>query len=170
MGKSERKDRINKSVGKSKKSIIKWTALTVTALLLGVGAVFAFSIPGLSKSEKVKPANGAVAIPLAKVADGNAHFYRLGDGGKDIGFFVVKGSDGALHTAFDACDVCFREKKGYVQQGDFMICKNCNKKFAINMIGRIAGGGCNPSHLNHSEDGKNVVIKVADIKPGALYF
>ena len=74
---------------------------------------------------------------------------------------MVKGSDGALHAAFDACDVCFREKKGYAQQDDSMLCKNCNKKFAIKMIGKAAGGGCNPSYLNYVEDGKNVVIMVA---------
>ena len=170
MGKGKKREEIGKSARKSKKTIIRWSALTVIALLLGVGAVFALNIPGLGKSEKVKAVNGAVNIPMAKVSDGKAHFYRIEDGGKDIGFFVVKGSDGALHTAFDACDVCFREKKGYVQQGEFMICKNCNKKFAINMIGKVSGGGCNPSYLNFSDDGKNVIIKVADLKPGSRFF
>ncbi len=156
--------------GKANTVLLKRTALAVVTLLIGVGAVSAFNIPGLGKSEKVKPANGMVTVPLAKVSDGKAHLYRIADGGKDIGFFVVKGSDGAIHTAFDACDVCFREKKGYVQQGDYMVCKNCNKKFAITMIGLMSGGGCNPSHLEHTETGGNVVIKVADLKPGARFF
>lgn len=155
---------------KTKKSLIKWTALTVTALLIGVGVAFALNIPGLGKGEKAKPVNGAVTIPLAKVSDGKAHFYRFADGGKDIGFFMVKGSDGALHTAFDACDVCFQEKKGYEQQGDFMICKNCNKKFAVVRIGPHAIGGCNPSYLPHTEAGGNAVVRVEDLKAGARFF
>ncbi len=153
-----------------KGSKVTWMILAALVLLAGGGAVFAFNIPGLGKSEKIKPVNGVVTLPLTKVSDGKAHFYRISDGGKEIGFFVVKGSDGAIHTAFDACDVCFKEKKGYEQQGDFMVCKNCNKKFAIKMIGNVGGGGCNPSYLNHLEDGKNVVVKVADLKPGARFF
>lgn len=155
---------------KSKKSVIKWTVLTVTALLIGVGAVFALNIPGLGKGEKVKPVNGAVTIPLAKVSDGKAHFYKFEDGGKEIGFFLVKGADNAIHVAFDACDVCFREKKGYEQQGDFMICKNCNKKFAIVRIGPHAIGGCNPSYLPSNQAAGNIVITVNDLKSGARFF
>ncbi len=151
-------------------AVRKWPALTATLLLIGAGAAFAFTIPGFGKSEKVKPVHGAVIIPIAAVSDGKAHFYRITDGGKEIGFFVVKGSDGALHTAFDACDVCFHEKKGYVQQGDYMICKTCNKKFAINMLGPGSGGGCNPSYLGHAEDGRNVIVKVAELKGGARFF
>jgi uncharacterized membrane protein len=156
--------------GRAKGSLLKWTALTLAILLIGVGAVFAFTVPGLAKSDKIKPVNGIVSVPLAKVSDGKAHFYRVAEGGKEIGFFVVKGSDGAIHTAFDACDVCFREKKGYVQQGDYMICKNCNKKFAIAMIGPVSAGGCNPSHLEHAEAGGNIIIKVANLKGGARFF
>ncbi len=163
---------VNRKVenGKGGKSLLKWAALTLAALLIGVGAVCAFTIPGLGKSEKVKPANGVVTLPLAKVSDGKAHFYRFADGGKEIGFFVVKGTDGGIHTAFDSCDVCFREKKGYVKQGDYMVCKNCNKKFAITMIGPHTIGGCNPSYLEHAEVGGNIVIKVADLRGGARFF
>jgi uncharacterized membrane protein len=153
-----------------KKSILKWTALAVTILLIGVCAVSAFTIPGMSKSEKVIPVNGAVAVPLTKVSDGKAHFYRFDDGGKEIGFFVVRGPDGAIHTAFDACDVCFREKKGYVQQGEFMICKNCNKKFAVVRIGPHAIGGCNPSYLPAQQTGNTIVISVNDLRSGARFF
>jgi uncharacterized membrane protein len=170
MGKTKKGDLVGAAAGNYGKSMIKWTLLTVAALLAGVSAVFAFHIPGFGGNEKVTPVNGAVAISLAKVSDGSAHFYRFDDGGKEIGFFVVKGSDGALHTAFDACDVCFHEKKGYNQQGGFMICKNCNRKFAINMIGQMNNGGCNPSHLAHAGDGRNIIIRAADIKTGARFF
>lgn len=170
MSKSKKSEEISKVVGKPRITAFKWAILTATALLIGVGTVLAFSIPGLGKSEKVKPVNGSVIIPLAKVSDGKAHFYRLADGDKEIGFFVVKGSDGAIHTAFDACDVCFREKKGYSQDGDFMTCRNCNKKFPITKIGPNSGSGCNPSHLGHTEDGRNVIVKVSDLKSGIQLF
>jgi uncharacterized membrane protein len=151
----------------------KWLKLGLLAglsLVVVATVAFGFNIPGMSKYERVKPVNGMVSVPVAKVSDGSAHFYRLADGGKELNFFIVKGSDGAIHTAFDACDVCFREKKGYQQQGDQMICKNCNQKFAVNRIGAASGGGCNPSHLPAKVDAAAVHISVADLKAGARFF
>jgi uncharacterized membrane protein len=154
----------------SKLSLLTWAGLTAAALAMGAGVVFAFSIPGLGSSEKVQPVNGVISIQLDRVSDGKAHFYQVAEGGRKIDFFVVKGSDGVFRTAFDACDVCFHEKKGYVQEGNFMICRNCNRKFAIGKIGRMNSGGCNPSYLEHTGDGRNIYIKVADIRPGARFF
>jgi uncharacterized membrane protein len=153
-----------------RKNGLKYGALVGLSLIALVTAAFGFNIPGMSKFEKVKPVNGVVTIPVAKVSDGSAHYYRLVDGGKELAFFVVKGSDGVIHTAFDACDVCFKEKKGYVQQGDQMLCKNCNQKFAISRIGAASGGGCNPSHLPAKVDAKNISISVTDLKAGARFF
>lgn len=170
MGKEKKKEEISVAAVKHRKTTLKWTVLVAAALLVTVGAVFAFSFPGFGGNQKVTPVNGTVSIPLNKVSDGTAHFYRYDDGGKEIGFFVVKGSDGALHTAFDACDVCFHEKKGYVQQGEFMICKNCNRKFAAVRIGPHAIGGCNPSYLPAQQSGSNIVISVNDLRSGARFF
>lgn len=149
---------------------IKRGVVVVAALLVAVTSVFAFSLPGMGKYQKVKAANGVVTIPAAKVSDGTAHFYKFTDNGKEIGFFIVKGGDGALHTAFDSCDVCYKEKKGYVQQGDSMVCKNCNQRFATTKIGPHAVGGCNPSYLPSASAGGNVVIKATDLQAGAKYF
>jgi uncharacterized membrane protein len=157
-------------MGNCRKGGLNYSLIVGLVLVLGVTAAFAFNIPGMGKFEKVKPVNGVVTIPVAKVNDGSAHFYRLTDGGKELGFFIVKGNDGVIHTAFDACDVCYKEKKGYVQAGDQMQCKNCNQKFAVARIGATSGGGCNPSHLPAKIDAKNVSISVADIKAGGRFF
>ncbi len=149
---------------------IKWGVVSLVALLVGVTSVFAFNLPGMGKYQKTKAVNGVVTIPAAKVSDGAAHFYKFTDNGKEIGFFIVKGADGALHTAFDSCDVCYKEKKGYVQQGDSMVCKNCNQRFATTKIGPHAVGGCNPSYLPSTSGGGNVVIKSSDLQAGAKYF
>ncbi len=141
----------------------------VIAVVLAVGAVsvFAFS---LGKYEKVTVSNGAVNLPVAKLTDGKAHFYKFGDGGKEITFFAVKSADGSVKTAFDACDACYKSKKGYEQQGDKMNCKNCNQKFAINRLGPNATGGCNPGYLPHQQSGNIISISVNDLKGGARYF
>lgn len=149
---------------------VTFVASAAVVLMLVAGAVFALNIPGFGKSEKVKGVNGTVSIRLAKVSDGKAHFSSYSVSGKEIGFFVVKAADGSIRTAFDACDVCYREKKGYEQRGDSMLCKNCNKKFAIARIGQGSSGGCNPSSLNSRLVNGNVVISVNDIKGGTRLF
>uniref|UniRef100_C6E3X4 Membrane iron-sulfur containing protein FtrD-like domain-containing protein n=1 Tax=Geobacter sp. (strain M21) TaxID=443144 RepID=C6E3X4_GEOSM len=149
---------------------LKYLLLVSLLLLVAATAAFAFNLPGMGKYDKVKPVNGRVTIPVSKVSDGKAHFFKVADGAKEISFFIVKGSDGVLHTAFDACDVCYREKKGYEQLGDKMVCKNCGMKFASVRIGAASSGGCNPSHLPAKIDAANVSITVDDLKTGARFF
>lgn len=157
-------------MGMMNKNAVRYAASIGLALLLMVTVAFGFSIPGLGRFEKVKPVNGVVTIPVAKVSDGKAHYFRLVNGGRDLNFFIVKGSDGVIHTAFDACDVCYREKKGYVQQGDQMICRNCNQKFGIGRLSAGSNGGCNPAHLPARVDAATVRISVADLMTGARFF
>ncbi len=86
-----------------------WPLLIVVALVLCAAGVFAFSLGG--KYEKVKQNNGTITVPVAKLADGKARFYKFDDGGKEITFFAVKSADGSYKTAFDACDACYKSKK-----------------------------------------------------------
>lgn len=155
-------------MGKSKR--IKVGLVAVAVVLVTVATAFAFTFPGFGKYETVKAERGVVAIPVSKVSDGKAHFFQYVDGGKEINFFVVKGTDGIFHTAFDACDVCFREKKGYVQQGDSMVCKNCNRKFPVNRIGAGSESGCNPSQLTAKINGTRLLFTVSDLRFGKRLF
>ena len=167
------KNKINKkSTSLSNNKVFLWTSLAVAALLvlMVVATLFAFCFHGPDKSKVVKPLNGAVIIPMEKISDGTVHFFRFNEGKKEIVFFVARGSDGVFHTAFDACEVCFMEKKGYAQKGDYLICKACEAKYAINMIGQENGAGCKPFNLRHTEDAKNIIIKEADIRSGERLF
>ena len=146
---------------------IIWAGIIIGVLLIGAAGVFAFS---LGKYEKITANNGTVSIPASRLSGGKARFYRFEDGGKSIAFFVVRAPDGSYRTAFDACDVCYREKKGYDQQGNQMLCKNCNRKFAIDRIAPSSGEGCNPSFLPHQVSGGVITIKATDLKAGARFF
>jgi len=174
MGKSGNNKIKNRSTSISGNRFFAWALLAVAVLLttMVTAAIFAFCFQGDGKSEQlVKAVNGVIIIPIEKVSDGAAHFYRFNNGRKEIVFFVVRGSDGVFHTAFDACErCCFRKREGYIQQGDYMICLGCKEKYAINMIGQVNGIGCKPHHLEHSDDGKNIIIKVSDLKAGAYFF
>jgi uncharacterized membrane protein len=165
--------RIGKNSSTANNRVFAWASLTVACLLaVMVGsAIFAFCFQGTDKRETVNAVDGVVTIPLAEVSDGIAHFYRFNNGRKEIVFFVVRGSDGVIHTAFDACEVCcFRKNKGYMQQGYYMICLGCRERYATNMIGQVNGIGCKPHLLEHTEVGKNIIIRVGDLKAGARFF
>lgn len=149
-----------------RKAVLLIGVVTLSLSFTAAG-VLAFS---LGKYEKVKASGGSVSIPVSKLSDGKARFFKFEDGGKEIAFFAVKAADGSIKVAFDACDACYRDKKGYEQQGDKMNCKNCNQKFAIGRLGPNATGGCNPGYLPHQMTGNSISIKVADLKAGARYF
>jgi uncharacterized membrane protein len=86
-----------------------------------------------------------------------------------VRYFVLKSSDGVLRAAFDACDVCWPENKGYFQRGDYMVCRNCGRKFASIKVNEVKGG-CNPAPLERSVVGEKLVIQMKDIELGKRYF
>ncbi len=112
---------------------------------------------------------GEVRLPVSVVGDGQAHFYTYKGNERDVNFFVLRSSDGVIRAAFDACDVCFREKKGYRQVGDLMICNNCGQQFPSVKI-NVLRGGCNPAPLERQVEGDYLVLRAADIETGAFYF
>ncbi|NDV25453.1 DUF2318 domain-containing protein [Desulfovibrio sp. JC010] len=110
-----------------------------------------------------------LSIPVAEVNDGEAHYYSIEMDGKEIRFFVVRSKDGIIRAAFDACDVCYRSKQGYSQQGDFMVCNNCGMRFHSTRI-NVVKGGCNPSPLERRTEGDKLFISLDAVRSGAKYF
>ncbi|PIW34643.1 MAG: DUF2318 domain-containing protein [Candidatus Nealsonbacteria bacterium CG15_BIG_FIL_POST_REV_8_21_14_020_37_12] len=119
---------------------------------------------GLFKSSQTN-SDGFVNIPLSEVTS-NAKWYGYDLGGEKIRFFVVKTSDGSIKTAFDACDVCYRYKKGYRQEGDYMVCNNCGNRYPMVGLGteNKNPGGCWPGYLPNIIQGDNVLIKKSDLE------
>jgi uncharacterized membrane protein len=122
------------------------------------------------QAQEVKPVDGEFRFPVSAFADGRAqHFVFKQSPSQWIRFFVVKSSDGKLRAAFDACDVCFRHRKGYVQRGDFMVCVNCGLKFKSTRINEVRGG-CNPAPLRRRVQGQALLLAVKDVQSGLRYF
>ncbi len=96
--------------------------------------------------------------------------YSYNVNGKEVNYFVVKGSDGEIRTAFDACDIC-GGSKGYRQEGNDMVCNNCERAFNIDSIGTAnMGGGCWPSYLTHEIKGEYILISKSELEQGAFRF
>jgi len=90
--------------------------------------------------------------------------------GVGVTYFAVRGGDGEIRTAFDACDVC-GGAKGYKQQGTDIACINCGKVFKIDGLGtQNKGYGCWPSYLSHKVENGKVLIKTSELKAGASRF
>lgn len=140
--------------------------------ILVVAAVAVWLLLGQGTAEgiaAVKAENGFVTLDVAKNNDGQAHYYKLATDKGDIKFFVVKSVDGVMRAAFDACDVCYREKKGYHQEGDFMVCNNCGQQFRTDLVNEVKGG-CNPAPLARRIDNDKLLIAQTDIVKGGWYF
>lgn len=119
---------------------------------------------------EVQPVNGVFAFPESSFQDGKAkHFKYKASPNLWIRFFIVKSLDGKIRAAFDACDVCFSAKKGYVQQGQNMICINCGLKFRTDKINETRGG-CNPSPLTRKIQNGQVLVSLNDVMSGARFF
>ena len=146
--------------------------LLFSAVLLVVAVAGFFTLSTGGEAEHyagVKSVNGEVRLDLNSVDDGQAHYFKYTSTKGDIPFFVIKSVDGVMRAAFDACDVCYREKKGYRQEGDMMICNNCNMQFKSDLI-NVVKGGCNPAPLTRRIEGGQLVINGHDILKGAWYF
>lgn len=110
-----------------------------------------------------------VKIPLKALDSGKALFLETQSEGRTLYYLALKTADGKYRSALDACDVCFRMNRGYRQEGDQLVCNNCNQKFASNKLGD-AKGGCNPHPLPNRIEGAYMVIQKSDIAAGKDYF
>ncbi len=156
--------------GNKKNPLLRILLFVTVVAVAGVGGWwFAAADGNDARYPQVSASDGRIELPLAQVSDGRAHFFSYEEGGATIDFFVLKSRDGVVRAAFDTCDVCFRERKGYRQEGDFMICNNCGQQFISEKINEVKGG-CNPAPLNRKISGDRLVIATADLAGGGHYF
>ncbi len=148
--------------------------LTLVGVILIAGAVVFFIGKGDNKKTSLASAPSvsditAVKFPAVLFQDGNARHFQHVDGNFTIRYFILKSSDGVIRAAFDACDVCWPANKGYYQEDDYMVCRNCGRKFASVLVNEVKGG-CNPAPLNRIMENGQVIIQVKDILEGKQYF
>jgi FTR1 family protein len=117
--------------------------------------------------EQVFKGNEPVNILVSRVDDGKLHHfeYTTPDGGT-VRFILIKLDSGKIGVALDACQIC--GDKGYYQQGQQIICRNCTA--AINPASIGQSGGCNPIELNAKQDGQDITIQPADLDASARFF
>ena len=124
----------------------------------------------LSQYQEAPVRDGRIVIPLGEVSDGKAHFYTYAKGGKQINFFVRTDAKGAVSSYFDACYTCYKQKKGYRQEGSDLVCNECNMRFGLGEEKWEEKGGCDPILLKSSIEDRSLVIETGVIERGVKLF
>jgi uncharacterized membrane protein len=163
---------------KSKKRNQKMMIMAAVLLVIIVAAVYVVSMGNTdddkiefnSDSDVYEQSETKIKIPVSSITT-KASFYKYDSDGVDISYFAVKGDDGEVHVAVDACDVCFHAKEGYEQVGDEMRCRNCGLTFPIIDIGeKNTGGGCWPSFIPMKINEDSVIIEKSDLDSKRFMF
>ena len=161
----------------SKHTSVSWMtmAMAAAALLLVIAFVVVCarsmrgSSPELAAAETVTTGED-VALPVATFADGRARFYRyITATGHEARFFVIKTPDGTVRAAFDACNFCFRQRRGFRQVGDRLTCNNCGRSISAQHVG-VLKGECNPATLEPTVEGDRVILRATALESGDRYF
>lgn len=165
LDRSHKKDQfVDAAKSKSSPNKVILTVAVAFVALLAYLIVFSTSKSGAVTRLSARAAgNGEISIPLSDVSDGNAKFFEyMSKSKKPVRFFVIKSSDGVYRAAADACDVCYRSKMGYHQEGDDMVCNKCGRHFPSKDV-NIITGSCNPDGLPRSVRGDKLVINTSDL-------
>ena len=130
----------------------------VVIIALATEFVYARSITAQSPAQTLVAQNGEVLIPLMGLGDGQMHFFAAQADNESIRFFVIRKPAG-WGVALDACRICGR--MGYRQDGQNVICRNCDSAIYIPSIGDA--GGCNPVGVKSHTDGDRLVVALSDL-------
>lgn len=115
------------------------------------------------------PVSGQVTIELADLARSQVRFFRyINPGNQEVRFLVARDSDGVVQVAFDASENDFKMKRGFRQDGDWIVNNKCDTSCRLSEINQ--GGGCRPIPLRHRLDGERLVLAENDILEGWRYF
>ncbi len=161
-------------LGTQRKSRLPMILVAAAVVIAGAGIYLVTNgIGGSTVTSKTDRSPGTtgdqVVHQVSQFSDGRAQHFELKHDDITIRYFILKSSDGIIRAAFDACDVCWPAGKGYYQDGDVMVCRNCGRRFASVLVNEVKGG-CNPAPLTRTVQGEHLILKVQDILEGRQYF
>jgi high-affinity iron transporter len=132
-------------------------AFLAVILLLTADFVYARAASKPAVARELVAVNGSVTIPLSELTDSNLHFYSADTGGTVVRFLVIHKRNGDYAVALDACQIC--GARGYRQEGDNIICRNCGAAIYAPSIGD--SGGCNPIPVPSTVSGPQLLVNLS---------
>lgn len=119
-----------------------------------------------NKGETLQVVDGNVSIPTVGFEVNKVKFFNatLPDG-TTVYFMVLKDAEGKFRVAANGNKQCAKYGKGYVQEGNKLICTVCEKSYSVEDFA-IEKPDCNPYPINANEkvNGSNVVISVSELE------
>jgi uncharacterized membrane protein len=143
------------------------TILVIVALAIGA-AIAAVPVLG----PRCEPLNGDVRVTasLEELSPGTARFFCYRDrAGHEIRFVVARANDGAVRSVFDACRQCYRFHKGYIVVDGFLVCRLCGNRYRLDQM-ETGVASCQPIHIENTQHGNKVEVKVAALEKGQQLF
>lgn len=110
--------------------------------------------------------DGMVHIPIADLVSGQFNLYTYQGISTDVTFMVIKREEDDIAVALNACGIC--PPRGYHQEGNVLICDNCNAPINMETVGMP--GGCNPIPLATSLVNGQVQINSSDLAAAQATF
>jgi uncharacterized membrane protein len=151
--------------------------ITAIVFVLGFGSLVLFADRlyqgGFSRAdyERVAPQrDGVVRIALAGLGPSQVRFFHfLNSANQEARLFVGRDPQGELTAAFDANEICYKTKRGYRHEGEWVVCNKCDKAFRLAEI-KAGGGGCKPIPLPFRVEGDTLLLTEQEILKGWRYF
>ena len=91
-----------------------------------------------------------IVIDTRSLENESPEFYSITLKGKKVDFFVVKKED-SVESYLDACENCYRFKKGYKVEGSYVICRHCGSTYPLDSL-KTGLGSCHPMPLKGELD------------------
>ena len=144
--------------------IRRWqTALTsvtlTTVLALGLVTYTTGQAQYRPEPQAVVAHDGMVHIAADALQPGQLNLYTYASTNVDVPFMVIKRDEDDFAVALNACGIC--PARGYHQEGDMLVCDNCNAPINLDSVGMP--GGCNPVPLAASLANGEVLIAAVDL-------
>lgn len=139
------------------------------AMILPLGTVtYALARSGYRPEPKTvtEEMDGMIHVPTAELPSNRLNLYAYQAPSATVSFMVVRRSDDDYAVALNACGIC--PPLGYYQEGDVLICDNCNAPINIATVG--LAGGCNPIPLETDLVDGEVQISIASLQAAQTQF
>jgi uncharacterized membrane protein len=143
------------------------TILLIVALAIGAAVA-----AGPMFEPRCEPVNGGVIVTasLDELSSDTARFFCYRDrAGHEIRFVVARANDGTVSSVFDACRQCYRFHKGYTIANGFLVCRLCGNRYKLDQM-ETGMASCQPVHLENTQHGNKVEVKVAALEKGQQLF
>jgi uncharacterized membrane protein len=143
------------------------TILVIVALAIGIvvaaGPIFA---------PRCSPVSGGsvVTTPLDSLTPGTARFFCYRDrAGHEVRFVLARARDGVVRSVFDACRQCYRFHKGYTVADGYLVCRLCGNRYRLDEM-QTGMASCQPVHLENSQHGNTVEVRIVALEKGQQLF